>query len=207
MKADNNFIDIEGDVKAFEKQLKGYQREAIPKSVPPALNRTGKSAQSAAIKKLSQITKLKQKDVRKAIAPEFRLASRNRMYAVIDARQGRAVNLIKFVTPARQNPRSFRARTKKGFKFPGVVANPWGKRRAFPGTFIGRGAGHGKMMVFKRGPGNKVQAVYGPSIRKEFEKLPVKRVMIERGKERFPIEFKRVLDRNVARINQRYKSR
>lgn len=197
-------ISVKSDIKEASKILKGYEREAIPKAVVPSLNRATKSAQSVGIKKIAQVTKLKQKDVRKAIAPYFSKARRGRWYAIVDSSKGRAVNLIKFVTPSKQNPLAFRARTKRGFKFEGVVANAWGQRRTYPGTFIGRGAGHGKMLVFKRGEGNKVKAVFGPSIRREFDKPEVQRVMALQATERFGIEYKRTLDYQLKKVKQRY---
>jgi len=200
-------VNVKSDIKAASKVLRGYEREAIPKAVVPSLNRAAKSAQSLGIKELSKITKLKQKDVRKAIAPYFSKARRGKWRAVVDSSKGRAVNLIKFVTPSKQNPLAFRARTKRGFRFDGVVANPWGKRRAFPGTFIGRGAGHGKMLVFKRGKGGKVEAVYGPSIRREFDKPAMQRLIAKKGLERFAVEYKRTLEYQLKKVNARYKGK
>lgn len=193
-------FDVRGDVSKIERRLNALQRDLIPLSVVQGLNKALVSVRSEAVKQVAEATGLKQKTVRDKI--DLVRATRQTMMGKVDARKGRATNLIELVPAHRQNPRSFRTRDGRGrYKWQGVEAKAWGKSRVYRGTFIGSGKGSGKPLVYARtGPGRnaKLKAIAGPSIRKEFIRAKVQESLRRLGRQRFRTEFIAALRYNIS---------
>ena len=194
-------ISIKDDLNALKRDLGIVAKHVIPNALPKVLNRVGKSVQSVAIKTVSKETKVKQKIIRKAVAPRAFTASKTKPFFIINFKDSKASNLIDFVTNSRKNPQAFRKRTRKGFKYGGVIANAWGERKEYKGTFIGRGAGSGKTLVFKRNA-RRIEAVAGPSPRLTFEQDSVRTVMKAKLKERLPIELSSAVNQALRKYNR-----
>lgn len=146
-------IDVRADLSQARAALRYYQREAVPKAAASALNRVGQHANTLAVRELADIAGLKQKDVREAMSRTR--ATWNNLETRLKA-IGKALNLIRF--SARQ--------TKAG-----VTASAWGKRRLYPGTFIGN---QGRTVFKRRIIGGTragrlpIDPVHGPSLPREF---------------------------------------
>lgn len=194
-------ISIKHDLKDLERELGKLSSKVIPTALPMALNRVGKSVQAVAIRTVSQETKVKQKDIRQAVTPNAFTASKDKPNFVINFTESKASNLIDFVTASRRNSQAFRKRTRKGFKFGGVTANAWGKRKEYKGTFIGKGRNSGKTLVFKR-QGKKIDSVTGPSPRRTFEQPVVVNAMTSKLRERLPIELSSAINRQLKKFTR-----
>lgn len=187
-------LDVRADISRFERKLGALQRQVVPLSAAQAVNKALTSARGEAVKMLSAETGLQQKRVRDKVS--LVKANRNTLRGMIDAREGKALNLIEWVTPGRRNPRSF----KKG---KGVVASAWGKTKTYAGSFIGSGRNSGKQLVFARtGPTRKapLKALVGPSIRREFVKTKIIEALNRIARARFLTEFKAALRHNIRNM-------
>ena len=185
-------FNITSELKKLERDIGAIDKRVLPKARAQAINKTGPSVETAIIKKVSQDTKIKQKDIRSAVKPRRFRASIQRPYFIINFEDAKAGNLINFVPPSKRNHQFFRKRTKKGFKYKGVSANAWGNRKTYRGTFIGRGRGSGKLLVFKR-EGRGLDVVWGPSPKQTFNKPENILLMKTKTAERFPFEMSRAI--------------
>jgi len=81
--------------------------------------------------------------------------------------------------------------TKKG-----VSAKVWGKRRVYKHAFIGSGKNSGKQLVFGKSKRkkNKLKALHGASLPREFHREDLAKIFNMKIKNRFPILFKRAVD-------------
>lgn len=178
-------ISFKDDIAALTKELKQVKESAIPKATVQALNRTGTGTKTDAVRELSRITGIKQKDVRPKIdgpSDKFKhKATKNKMMATVDSSEGRASNLINFVSPSLRKPNHFNQRKvlKSGrrgkYKAKGVKARAWRNSKTYDGTFIGKGKDSGKYLVFARTSSSRtpIKSISGPSIRNEFKSAPV----------------------------------
>lgn len=187
-------IDIRADIKAVERQLSKAQRQVVPRAAAHALNTTARQVQSAAVKQIARETGIKQKDVRVALS---RLKASWRTLTASVVASGRALNLIRFVTPAKQKSGAFR-------KQAGVIANAWGKKRVYPGTFIGNKG----RTVFRRakgaGPSGRVKRlpilpVWGPSIPRTMATKEVEQQLETTARTRWPVNFRQDLKFYLSR--------
>lgn len=192
-------ISFEKEFKRLEKDLNKIHKEVFPRAIPQAINRVGATVLSRVTKSISHETKLQQKVIRFRVRRDTFRASRRRPFFIINFRKVKATNLIETVAKGRKNSKFFRKRTKKGFKWKGVQANAWGKKKIYDGTFIGRGRGSGKLLVFKR-DGKRLEAVKGPSPRDVFERSENISLMRKATFERMPIELDRAIRRHLGRI-------
>ena len=97
-----------------------------------------------------------------------------------------------FIKSRYKNVIEFGARqTKKG-----VSAKAWGKRRIYKGAFIGSGRNSGKQLVFGKSKRkkNKLKALHGASLPREFHREDMAKIFNKKIKTRFPILFKRALE-------------
>ena len=140
-------LNITHDLDKLERVLHKHEKALMKKAVPQAINRTLKTVRSQATKEISKTTGYKQKDVRSRIRV-WKAGAKN-LNAGLDAQQGKAENLIRFVRPAQRNIQTFRRQTKKGFKYAGVKAKAWNKAKVYEGTFIGKDSA-GNLKVYKR---------------------------------------------------------
>ena len=90
--------------------------------------------------------------------------------------------------------------TKKG-----VSAKVWGKRRIYKGAFIGSGRNSGKQLVFGKSKRktNKLKALHGVSLPREFHREDRAKIFNTQIKTRFPILFKRALDFHLMKAQRR----
>jgi len=186
-------IDIRAIVQETEKGLFKYERAAIPKATNRALNRTMGNVQTAIVRKLAEITALKQKEIKPGLkVTKSTFSTLNTKLIAF----GRAPNLIRFVVASKQHVGAFKKQL-------GVRAGAWGSRnKLYKGAFIIRGKGHGKPIVVAREGRERqpLKGLPGPSIRSEFNK-PEQRALMERiGRDRFLINFQADLNFYVSRI-------
>lgn len=178
-------ISFKNDIAALTKDLKAIKQSAVPKATVQALNRTGRGTKTDAVREVSKKTGIQQKEVRAKIAGpsnNFKFkATRNKQFATVDSSEGRASNLISFVSPSLRKPNHFNHRKtlksgRKGkYRARGVKARAWGKSKTYDGTFIGKGRGSGKYLVFARKGSSQtpLKSITGPSIRVEFKSKPM----------------------------------
>lgn len=178
-------ISFKNDIAALTKDLKAIKQSAVPKATVQALNRTGRGTKTDAVREVSRKTGIQQKDVRSKIdGPSDRFkykATKTKQIATVDASEGRASNLISFVSPSLRKPNHFNHRKtlksgRKGkYRAKGVKARAWGKSKTYDGTFIGKGKNSGKYLVFARKGSARtpLKSITGPSIRSEFKAKPM----------------------------------
>lgn len=142
--------------------LKGLDRKVVTPAANAAINKTARTVTTHSTRAISAETNIKpQRKVRdrlKLVKSNFRTLT-----AFIQALPF-APNLIHFVVPSRRRYGAFN--TKQG-----VSAKAWGNRKTYKGTFIGRGKGSGKMLVYRRtGPTRRsaLESVRGPSVPSTF---------------------------------------
>lgn len=183
-------ISFKSEIKQLTEDLKKIKKEAIPIATRQALNRTVKGVNTDSVRSLSKQTSIKQKDIRPAL--KITQANKNSLKAGLDAKEGKAKNLINFVSPGKRKPGAFnQSKTlksgKRRFKHKGVKAKAWGESKVYEGTFIGRGRTHGKPLVFARTSDKRrpLKSILGPSIRRIFDKRPHQRLMEKSARERF----------------------
>lgn len=153
-------VFIDGGLEKVRRDLR-----ATPKAMALAQNRTINDTHSKlktrAMREVAKAVGLPQKEIKKKA--KLKRSTLRTLSAWI-AFESRWLNVIKFVTPGRQRVGAFKKQT-------GVTAKPWGRRKTFTGSFIGRGRGSGALLVFKRATDNSrapVEPVYGPNVAKEF---------------------------------------
>jgi len=90
--------------------------------------------------------------------------------------------------------------TKKG-----VSAKVRGKRRIYKGAFIGSGRNSGKQLVFGKSKRkkNKLKALHGASLPREFHREDMAKIFNKKIKTRFPILFKRALEFHLMKAKGR----
>jgi hypothetical protein len=166
-------VNVKHDVNRALRAL-GNDRAAVKKAAARALTRTADQVRSAAVKEIARETGLKQKDVRVALS-RVRATVGKLLAAVVAV--GRAVNLIRFTRQTREQAR----------RAGGVVANAWGRRRLYRGTFIGN---QGRT-VFRRVGESRlpITVVHGPSIPREMARENVAKQLARVIRTRWPINF------------------
>ena len=186
-------LDMRVDIKEATKYLKAWERKVIPRATNRALNTTARNVHTTIKRFIARITGLKVGFVGKGIT--IHKSSFATLRASIVGR-GRAVNLRRFVSPAKLAIGGFRKQL-------GVKANAWRNPRIYKGTFIISGATHGRLIVVRRTTRNRkpLVGVYGPSIRNEMHRPPATRLMVTTAIERFRINFERDLRYYIQRVN------
>ena len=176
-------VRIKEDIKEVKGLFRALKGPAVRRAAGPAINKTVRTVNSDTIKTISRITGFKQKEIRSRL--HIRRASRLRLTGEI--------------TPQRfvPNLRRFNARETAT----GVRANAWRKKRVYRGTFIG----NQDRTVFKRIGKTRlpIRPVYGPSLRSTFASKRVERRQQVITRRRFPLEFSRTMDREIARAIRR----
>ena len=106
-----------------------------------------------------------------------------------------------FIKSRYKNVIEFGARqTKKG-----VSAKVRGKRRIYKGAFIGSGRNSGKQLVFGKSKRkkNKLKALHGASLPREFHREDMAKIFNKKIKTRFSILFKRALEFHLMKAKGR----
>ena len=140
------------DLTGLDRFAAGYAKKAsaVRPVVVRVLNRAGDQAATALGRQLAKETGLGVRQVRDSMRAK-RASQYDLVYVIIVS--GGAVPLSEFA------PRE----TRKG-----VSANPWGKRRVFPGTFQGVAGAR----VFRRVGKSRlpIKQLYGPDLAKEVDR-------------------------------------
>jgi len=152
-----------------------------------ALNKVGAEVVTQAKRELKDATGLKAGVVGKKIKKD-KARKGDETYSIHI--KSRYLNAIEF--GARQ--------TKKG-----VSAKVWGKRRIYKGAFIGSGRNSGKQLVFGKSKRkkNKLKALHGASLPREFHREDMAKIFNKKIKTRFPILFKRALEFQMLKAKGR----
>jgi len=195
-------IRFDHDLKKLERDLGSISKKVLPVAIPQAINRTLNSTATKAVKLISTETGIKQKTVREKLQ-KFK-AFRNRWTAKIDAREGRAHNLIASVTQSQRRPGFFNKRLKNGrYKSPGVKSRAWNKQRVYKHTFIVN-TRRGPLVAAREGAARKpLKFIKGPSIRREFDKERTTQEMRDNVDTRLPIEVSSAVNNQLRRFNRR----
>lgn len=170
-------IRVKFDKAAFKRDLDKIQKNVVPKVMARALNRAADSVKAEAVRTLAKMTSIKQTEIR------FRMfvkgATPQRLWAEVG------------VLPYAPTLRKFRPRQSKQ----GVIANAWGQRVTYRGSFkTPSGA------VVSRIPGQrgKVKALYGPSLPNTF----MRKIALQRfeavARQKWRSEFEREMARRLA---------
>ena len=185
-------IDVRADIKETAKMLAHYERVAIPKATNRAINTTLRNVRTKIQRYISERTGLKIGEIKEGIRGQRSTLATLRAELV---GHGRAVNLIRFVTPGKRQPGAFRNE-------PGVRANAWRKARTYHGAFIIRGKGHGKPIVVVRTSRSRqpLRGLSGPSVRAEMGRPAATALMKRTAIERFGINFHHDLKYYTSRI-------
>lgn len=178
-------VSVKADLRKALKRVSPNQRRKVIRFASMSLNRAAQSSTTQVVRKLSTATGAKQKAIRKRIS--IVKANQFRLIAKLKAKD-RPMNTIEFVVPSKQFVGAFR-------KQKGVTAKPWGKRRTYPGTFIGKGRNSGKLLVFIRSSkkASGIRGHHGPQIPREFIKDYSTKVLKEHGGYIWAKEFRRLL--------------
>ena len=181
-------VDIEGATK----YLKAWERKVIPRATNRALNTTARNVHATIKRYISKITGLKVGFVAAGIT--IHKSSFATLRAEVVGR-GRAVNMIRFVSPGKRAVGAFSKQL-------GVKANAWRTSRTYHGAFIIRGRGHGRLIVVARTDKTRypLKGISGPSIRVEMHRPPATRLMVTTAIERFKINFERDVRYYISRI-------
>lgn len=172
-------FSVQGDVNQILSHLKGLE-DVGKRAAATAINRIAVSAQSVALKAISQETGLTQRSVREKM--KLRRAMPDRLLAEIVA-ESFAPNLIRFG-----------ARQVKA----GVSANAWRKRKTYKGAFIGN---QGRTVFTRMGKARlPIKALHGPSVRKTFMRQHVQAALDRVVAERWPTEIQHQLAFYMSRV-------
>lgn len=175
-------LDVSLDYKQVQRMFRDIPGNIVPRATASALNKSAGRAETVAVRKLSEATGLKQKDVRSYMAKVR--ATRTKLIATISA-TGRHLNLIRFG-----------ARKVKA----GISAAPWKKRRIFKGAFIGnkgrtvfvrdKKLGYMPSRKGQTKHSEKIKPVWGPSVPTEFVRKKVDESMRDIAAQVFPKLFR-----------------
>ena len=174
----------------MDKAMRGLwnvKTKYIQKALVTSLNKIGAEVFTQAKRELKDATGLKVGVVAKGLKKD-KARKGDETYSIHI--KSRNLNAIEF--GARQ--------TKKG-----VSAKVWGKRRVYKGVFIGSGRNSGKQLVFGKSKRkkNKLKALHGASLPREFHRQDMERIFNKKIKTRFPILFKRALEFHLMKAKGR----
>ena len=203
-------LDVQADV---AKVIKGNEalRTKLLQASARALNRTADNVRTAAVKEIAQRERIKQADVRKYVRVSVRANYTGRnvikgknaqgassLSATVTA-NGKAPNLIEFVTRGNRTPTAFRNAAV-------VTAHVMGRSTVYNGSFIVR-AKNGKMVVVTRSAfakriGSKWQpkwskGLYGPPPPRTFANKVIMDSMDRLARIRWPINWKHESERVI----------
>ena len=159
----------------------------IQKALVTSLNKIGAEVVTQAKRELKDATGLKAGVVGKKIKKD-KARKGDETYSIYI--KSRYLNAIEF--GARQ--------TKKG-----VSAKIWNIRKNYKGAFIGSGRNSGKQLVFGKSKKkkNKLKALHGASLPREFHREDMAKIFNKKIKIRFPILFKRAVEFHMLKAKGR----
>ena len=180
-------VKVKSNMDRAMRGLWNVKTKYIQKALVTSLNKIGAEVFTQAKRELKDATGLKVGVVAKGLKKDK--ARRGDETYTINIKS-RYKNVIEF--GARQ--------TKKG-----VSAKVWGKRRVYKGAFIGSGRNSGKQLVFGKSKRkkNKLKALHGASLPREFHREDMAKIFNKKIKTRFPILFKRALEFHLMKAKGR----
>ena len=180
-------VKVKSNMKEAMRKLRNVPKKYIPKALVTSLNKVGAEVVTQAKRELKDATGLKAGVVAKGMKKDK--ARRGDETYTINIKS-RYKNVIEF--GARQ--------TKKG-----VSAKVWSKRRVYKGAFIGSGRNSGKQLVFGKSKRkkNKLKALHGASLPREFHREDMAKIFNKKIKTRFPILFKRAVEFHMLKARGR----
>ena len=180
-------VKVNSNMDRAMRGLWNVKTKYIQKALTTSLNKIGAEVFTQAKRELRDATSLKAGVVAKGLKKD-------------KARKGDETYSI-FIKSRYKNVIEFGARqTKKG-----VSAKVWGKRRIYKGAFIGSGRNSGKQLVFGKSKRkkNKLKALHGASLPREFHRGDMEKIFNKKIKTRFPILFKRALEFHLLKAKGR----
>ena len=180
-------VKVKSNVKKALRDIGNVPRKYVQKAMVTALNKVGAEVFTQAKRELKDATGLKADVVAKGMKKD-------------KARRGDETYTIR-IKSRYKNVIEFGARqTKKG-----VSAKVWGKRRVYKGAFIGSGRNSWKQLVFGKSKRkkNKLKALHGASLPREFHRQDMESIFNKKIKTRFPILFKRSLEFHLMKAQSR----
>tara|TARA_B100000929_G_scaffold283373_1_gene264371 strand:- start:392 stop:943 length:552 start_codon:yes stop_codon:yes gene_type:complete len=180
-------VKVNSNMDRAMRGLWNVKTKYIQKALTTSLNKIGAEVFTQAKRELRDATGLKAGVVAKGLKKD-------------KARKGDETYSI-FIKSRYKNVIEFGARqTKKG-----VSAKVWGKRRIYKGAFIGSGRNSGKQLVFGKSKRkkNKLKALHGASLPREFHRGDMEKIFNKKIKTRFPILFKRALEFHLMKAKGR----
>jgi hypothetical protein len=153
-------LDVRSDIHKLTKYLSKVERKVLLKVKRRSLNKTGITVNKELVRRIRLQTKLPAKRIKKKLL--IRKARGKSFEWSIEGLRG-VTNIIEWVPASKQVVGAFR-------KKQGVRSRAWGKRKTYPGSFIGRGQNSGKLLVFIRDSSSPsgVKDVRGPSVKRTF---------------------------------------
>ena len=180
-------VKVKSNIKEAMRNLRNVPKKYVQKALVTSLNKIGAEVFTQAKRELRDATGLKAGVVAKGLKKD-------------KARKGDETYSI-FIKSRYKYVIEFGARqTKKG-----VSAKVWGKRRVYKGAFIGSGRNSGKKLVFGKSKRkkNKLKALHGASLPREFHREDMAKIFNKKIKTRFPILFKRALEFHLMKAKGR----
>ena len=180
-------VKVNSNFKKAHRDIGNVPRKYVQKVMVTALNKVGAEVFTQAKRELKDATGLKAGVVAKGMKKD-KARRCDEEYSIYI--KSRYKNVIEF--GARQ--------TKKG-----VSAKVWGKRRVYKGAFIGSGRNSGKQLVFGKSKRkkNKLKALHGASLPREFHLEDMAKIFNKKIKTRFPILFKRAVEFHMLKARRR----
>jgi len=180
-------VKVNSNFKKALRDIGNVPRKYVQKAMVTALNKVGAEVITQAKRELRDATGLKAGVVAKGLKKD-KARRGDETYSIHI--KSRYKNVIEF--GARQ--------TKKG-----VSAKVWGKRRIYKGAFIGSGRNSGKQLVFGKSKRkkNKLKALHGASLPREFHREDMAKIFNKKIKTRFPILFKRAVEFQMMKARGR----
>jgi len=199
-------VTFDADIESARKELKSYQRTALPKAIVRSLNRAGKPTLTRARSSVSKVTGFRAKEIKDKKYISDIKASKNRFAYTIRARR-RAPNLSHFQTKSQRNS-ALRARAlgnmaRKGKTFvrtKTMAKNSQGHQKGFLVT-VPTKQGR-RLVVMKRLTAHRmpIAPMFGPNLAKVFARDAVQRHLKNRAIGIWRREFPRQLEYYLSRI-------
>jgi hypothetical protein len=190
-------ISVKHDLKKFRKQMTVLEKQACLPATIRTLNRTAESAKVAGSRYVASQLGSKQAGVKRRI--ETIRATQKRLWATLVAK-GRPLQLIEFVVGSKQPTQ------QKGGKRGFVKTKVFGRQKTYYKAFIAprRSGDSNTTMYIRKGKERKpIKLMYGPGIESIFKSDEAQRIMEDKVRERFPIEFASNLAYYIERLKNR----
>jgi ADP-ribose pyrophosphatase YjhB (NUDIX family) len=180
-------VKVKSNMDRAMRGLWNVKTKYIQKALVTSLNKIGAEVVTQAKRELKDATGLKAGVVGKKIKKD-KARKGDETYSIYI--KSRYLNAIEF--GARQ--------TKKG-----VSAKIWNIRKNYKGAFIGSGRNSGKQLVFGKSKKkkNKLKALHGASLPREFHREDMAKIFNKKIKTRFSILFKRALEFHLMKAKER----